>query len=658
MFDGMHGTPISGMPIHGGPISGRSRDWHNSGAYVSPSLEFEASSGVLPPGFTFSRASGATRINARGYHETVAADATRFNYDPALEYNQLLNPWFDGAVPGTPGLLGDTLFLPATVAGLTTRLVGRGVEGVIPYVDIGLVGTTNITGVTALAFLDSLSSAARARAGEQWTGTVYHRLISGDPIDGRLQLVSNTSGGAEIANTISNVADATTAPLATQAVGMTWTVQGATAEVIRFRYLINVTLGTPVDLVLRIGFPTLTRASSSILGRIPVETLAARVNGVPQYGLEGLLIERIPSNNGVRNPRGEGAVTQTYAPSLPIASVDVATNWRWPNRGSGLSIDVSPVAALGRTGLRVRWFGTTSASPGPETLEFELRNAAPAQTGVPITGSFELRRVAGTIPVAQLRARILTFTNGGTLVDNLAPLGAFPVDETIQTVFTTITPGAGVSTNGWATVGLILSGWPANTPVDFTLDIFCPQLETLPFPSSRILPPPGSPAATNRAADLPTIDQSLIDLVRSSIAMRFRAERPAGVVAPTDQVFFDARSSDGLGAVRLLAASGQNSARVRIARAGVVTDGVVAGPGAGGFLTAAVGWGPTTTDYAWDGGSVTTASTSPDRPASTLTVGAVGTGTFPANLTLQYLRIWRGRRLSAAQVEAQSARIT
>ena len=48
-------------------------------------------SGLLDPLFTFTRASTATRINASGLLETVAADTPRFDFDPVtLECKGLL----------------------------------------------------------------------------------------------------------------------------------------------------------------------------------------------------------------------------------------------------------------------------------------------------------------------------------------------------------------------------------------------------------------------------------------------------------------------------------------------------------------------------------------------------------------------------------------
>ncbi len=51
-------------------------------ARAFPALDLDFRTGVLPAGLTFTRASTATRVNASGLIETVAADVPRFDYDP------------------------------------------------------------------------------------------------------------------------------------------------------------------------------------------------------------------------------------------------------------------------------------------------------------------------------------------------------------------------------------------------------------------------------------------------------------------------------------------------------------------------------------------------------------------------------------------------
>ena len=49
-----------------------------------------------------------------------------------------------GAVPGTPGTL-PTDWSVSVPAGLTTNVIGTGVESGIPYVDLQIVGTATST---------------------------------------------------------------------------------------------------------------------------------------------------------------------------------------------------------------------------------------------------------------------------------------------------------------------------------------------------------------------------------------------------------------------------------------------------------------------------------------------------------------------------------
>lgn len=48
----------------------------------APTLDLDFTTGVLPPGLTFTRAGGGGRINSSGLYEWVGADVPRFDYDP------------------------------------------------------------------------------------------------------------------------------------------------------------------------------------------------------------------------------------------------------------------------------------------------------------------------------------------------------------------------------------------------------------------------------------------------------------------------------------------------------------------------------------------------------------------------------------------------
>lgn len=213
-----------------------------------------------------------------------------------------------------------------------------------------------------------------------------------------------------------------------------------------------------------------------------------------------LLIEG-QRTNGLRNPRGQGSPTATYAPGAGAGlGSTLAIHWWLPNRLANLAIDVSPVSDFGMSGVRLRYYGTTSTTPGNETLEFEWRNVFPATSAAAVTGSFFYRLVAGSLPAGmQPTARIITVqADGGTPV-TVNPSAPLPMDGTLRRAVHTVTPGAN---SAFASVGFHMQAWTANTACDFTVDLFWPQIELGAFASTPILPPVNAPAASTRGGDI------------------------------------------------------------------------------------------------------------------------------------------------------------
>jgi hypothetical protein len=240
-----------------------------------------------------------------------------------------------------------------------------------------------------------------------------------------------------------------------------------------------------------------TRATA--LGANGMAWLESGADAPRFHGAAGRLLVEGQRTNLIRNPRGEGVAPGTRAPG---AQTDPATNWRLVNRGSGLSLDVSAISADGMTGLRLRYHGTTGASPATETLEFDTRNGIAAPAGTVLTGSFLWRLAAGTLPQGgfQMGPRIVTLNASAAFVDLAYSPAAHP-DATLRRSAHTMTAGAGVVN---AVVGMHLQTFPASTALDFTIDVFWPQLEAAPFASTPILPPAGTPGASTRGADTVT----------------------------------------------------------------------------------------------------------------------------------------------------------
>ena len=244
---------------------------------------------------------------------------------------------------------------------------------------------------------------------------------------------------------------------------------------------------------------TFTRASSAtrVNSSGLIETVASNA---PRFDYnpvtlqpKGLLIEE-QRTNIIRNNTMVGAAAGTPG-TLP-------TNWSRPNQSSGLTLTTSYVTSYGVPCLRMRFFGTTAGTSGNETIEFETRTSISANSGQTWTSSFYYQLVSGAVPSGlSFNCRVLTFNSSNTLVDNLPILSPAPT-ATLQRALATVTSSAGVGTGGFITSSVHMSAWPTNTAVDFTLDLFMPQLEQGEFATSVI---PTSGTAATRAADIATM---------------------------------------------------------------------------------------------------------------------------------------------------------
>lgn len=269
--------------------------------------------------------------------------------------------------------------------------------------------------------------------------------------------------------------------------------------------------------------------------------------------------------NGIRNALALGA------PALP-------THWTKPNAASGLTVAFAPISEGVLNGVRITYSGTTAASPGPDTTEFDSRTQFVINPGAPCAGSFLYRLASGSIPAGVTpQSRFVSFTAAGTLAQ-ISSQGLIAPDATIRRATHVFTPPAGVGPNGYAVHGLHFQAWPANTPVAFALDLFWPQLEPGAFASSPILPAPGTIAASSRGDEGLTVLLSDV-LVPASGACTLLLAGRLGQAAPAGVTQMLAQIDDGTDANRVLVycAPGTASLRMRAVLAGVPGAEVILG---------------------------------------------------------------------------------
>jgi hypothetical protein len=235
---------------------------------------------------TFSRASSATMFDSSGTLVYAPMNAIRNNTGV-------------GAVAGTPGTL-PTNWTSASIGGVAlTEVVGTGVEDSIAYVDVRYTGTTSSTasgGITAEG-----TNQIVAASGQTWTNSFYVRLVNGS-LSG-INTVANTiqerdSGGNLLAATNTAITP-TTAPLNTQRVNATRTLNNASTAFVNPQVRITPASGVAIDITLRIGLPQLELGS---VARTAVATSGTAYQG-PRLDYDpatlaarGLLIEEQRTN--------------------------------------------------------------------------------------------------------------------------------------------------------------------------------------------------------------------------------------------------------------------------------------------------------------------------------------------------------------------------
>jgi lambda family phage minor tail protein L len=193
-------------------------------------------------------------------------EGTRKNWVP--------NPWFGGAVPGTPGTLPTTMTV-ANISGLTRQIIGRGVEDGLPYIDIRWFGTISTTGLVGLWFATtttipavpnepiSYGAYARLMAGG-WTGTFQLR---------RQRINADQSSSSTVSQ---DVAFPTDERLREQLFARSESITNPDTAYARHGLFANITATGAVDLTLRFGAPQWERNVSQLGGPLlpPQDTIA------------------------------------------------------------------------------------------------------------------------------------------------------------------------------------------------------------------------------------------------------------------------------------------------------------------------------------------------------------------------------------------------
>jgi len=230
----------------------------------------------LPPEFSVSRNTTATRVNSSGLIESVASGVPRIDWlgqsCPALLVepsgsNGIRNNSMVGANVSTNALPTNWL---TTLNGLSHQIIAIGTESGIDYIDIKLSGTANNTVAT---IAPESSTQIVAASGQTWTNSVYIKIISqpSPPSSYSLAFREGTSGGSFVNSGSSAITPTTTL----QRLSATRTLTGATTERVQPQINFALVSGSTYDFTVRIGWPQMEQSS---VATSPIPTTSGAVS--------------------------------------------------------------------------------------------------------------------------------------------------------------------------------------------------------------------------------------------------------------------------------------------------------------------------------------------------------------------------------------------
>ena len=214
--------------------------------------------------FTVARSSTKLAQDASGHWWSFANDVAALTnrgllIEPAAT-NVLRNASGQGAVAGSPGTF-PTHWARFAGGGPVLSVVGTGTELGLPYVDIRLHGETTASSGAAIHFEQTTSAAAAA--GQNWTGSVFVRLIDGSLSNlSNLRLNIQEFGGSGASTYLHYGSDVRelVAQTPIRLVESRTLLAGATAF-LRSSFEFTYLDGKSLDLILRLSCPQLEEAS-------------------------------------------------------------------------------------------------------------------------------------------------------------------------------------------------------------------------------------------------------------------------------------------------------------------------------------------------------------------------------------------------------------
>jgi hypothetical protein len=310
--------------------------------------------------------------------------------------NSIRNNTMQGAVAGTPGTL-PTNWVVGTFAGLTTNIIATGTENGVNYVDIQFAGTS--TGAACTLFFESVNNTT-ALNGQSWASSLFCKIVGGSTTN-IISINNNVTFRNSGSTSLQSLRTAMTLTSTLTRYLQVVTSSNASTAFVQSGLWIAMSIGSAIDLTLRIGLPQLERGAFAT-SPIPTTTTALT------RALDVAVMTGTNFSSWYNQSEGTVSVAfDVYAPSVSDGFGRVYQT----NDGTSNNI----IALLKNNGLGLEYFGYVAVAGVAQVTLYTP--AILANTPVKVATAYKLNDFAQS-------------TNGGSVPTDTS--GAIPTVTQMQ----------------------------------------------------------------------------------------------------------------------------------------------------------------------------------------------------------------------------------